>query len=145
VRKINRSRILKIMEHESSNYWFNGENADTRLREETIFPEYIASTEYYYKLFAEALAYEFGNFEELHLLTSNEEILREKNKLLIPLYMQLRTSITAYKRDEAQQEVQRHSFEKERLRASKQLGETQLQDLLAKEEARSQARLREIE
>lgn len=23
VRKINRSRILKIMEHESTNYWFN--------------------------------------------------------------------------------------------------------------------------
>ncbi len=129
------------MEHESSNYWFNKENVDTRLREETIFPEYIASTEYYYKLFAEALAYEFGNFEELHLLTSNEEILKEKNKLLIPLYLQLRTAITNYKRDETQQEVQRHSFEMERLRASKQLGEEQLKDLLAKDELRSQTRL----
>lgn len=44
---------------------------DTRLKEETIFPEYIASSEYYYKLFAEALAYEFGDFNEVHLFTSN--------------------------------------------------------------------------
>ncbi len=45
------------MEHESSNYWFNSENVDERLTDETIFPEYIASTEYYYKLFGESLAY----------------------------------------------------------------------------------------
>lgn len=44
VRKINRSRILKIMEHESANYWFNEENVETRLKEESLFPEYIASS-----------------------------------------------------------------------------------------------------
>ena len=81
----------------------------------------------------------------MHLLTSNEEILREKNKLLIPLYLQLRTAITNYKRDETQQEIQRHSYEMERLRDIKQLDEVQLKDLLTKEEARSQAKLREIE
>jgi hypothetical protein len=33
VRKINRSRILKIMEHESLHYWFNADNVETRLKE----------------------------------------------------------------------------------------------------------------
>lgn len=83
---------------------------DTRLKEETIFPEYIASSEYYYKLFAEALAYEFGDFNEVHLFTSNEEIIREKNKQLIPLYLELRNQITAYKRNELGEELQRHAF-----------------------------------
>lgn len=68
--------------------------------------------------------------------------MREKNKLLIPLYLQLRTAITNYKRDETQQEIQRHSYEMERLRGSKLLDEAQLKDLLAKEEERSQAKLR---
>lgn len=76
IKRINRRRILKIMEHESSSFWFNAENVETRLKEESIFPEYIASTEYYYKLFAEALAYELGDFEELHQVTSNEEIIK---------------------------------------------------------------------
>ena len=44
VRKINRNRILKIMEHESNHFWFTDKNVDSRLKEETIFPEYIAST-----------------------------------------------------------------------------------------------------
>ena len=60
------------MEHESSNYWFNSQNADTRLQEETVFPEYVASSEYYYKLFAEALAYELGDLQQVHRMTSNE-------------------------------------------------------------------------
>lgn len=80
----------------------------------------------------------------MHLLTSNEEILREKNKLLIPLYLQLRTSITNYKRDETKQEIQRLSYEMERLRSSKLIEKAQLKGLLDKEEARSQAKLREI-
>lgn len=37
VRKINRNRILKIMEHESNNFWFTDKNVDSRLKEETIF------------------------------------------------------------------------------------------------------------
>ncbi len=32
------------MEHESHNFWFTDKNVDSRLKEETIFPEYIAST-----------------------------------------------------------------------------------------------------
>lgn len=88
------------MEHESSNYWFNSDNVEHKLKEETIFPEFIASSEYYYKLFAEALAYEVGNFDELHTVTSSEEVIREKNKVMIPLYLTLRNKIEAYKKDE---------------------------------------------
>lgn len=87
------------MEHESNHYWFNTENVDTRLKESTIFPEWIASSEYYYRLFAEAMAYELGDFHELHMVTSNEEIIRQKNKYLIPLYLTLRNKISEYLRD----------------------------------------------
>ena len=65
----------------------------------------------FYKIPKNCTNAEFGNFEELHLLTSNEEIIKEKNKLLIPLYLQLRNQITEYKRNEAKQEIQRHGFE----------------------------------
>ena len=98
------------MEHESNNFWFTDKNVDSRLKEETIFPEYIASTQYYYRLFAEALAYEMGDFKELHLVSSNEEIIREKNKLLIPLYVELKNKISNYKRDEIKDQVRRSSL-----------------------------------
>lgn len=99
LRKLNRRRIIKIMSHESENYWFNEENADERLDSEVIFPEYIASTEYYHRLHAEALAYENFDYDLLDKVTSNEEAVKEKNKMLIPLFAALRQKIIAFKDD----------------------------------------------
>lgn len=132
MKKINRSRILKIMEHESNHYWFNSENVEERLREETLFPEYIASSEYYYKLFAEALAYEMGDFEEVHRMSSNEEIIKEKNKYLIPLYLQLRGKIAAYKRDEIKVETLKNKIAVEKIQSSG-LSEAEQQAKIEKE------------
>lgn len=98
VKTINRQRIIKIMQHESTHFWLHPQHAEQRITEDTLFPEFVASSEYYYKLFAEALAYELGDFQQLHRVTSNEEIIREKNKYLIPLFLQLRTLITTFKR-----------------------------------------------
>jgi hypothetical protein len=59
--------------------------------------------------------------------------------------MNLRNSITSYKRNEIKEEVQRHSFEIERLKSSKQLNEAQLKELIAKENIKSELRIKEIE
>lgn len=144
VRRINRSRILKIMEHESTHYWFNADNVDERLGEETIFPEYVASTEYYYKLFAEALAYEVGDFEELHMVTSNEEIIKEKNKRLIPLYLDLRGQIAEYKRDPIKEEHERHASTLERIQSIKSSPEER-ESRVSAEKERHEQRLKEEE
>ena len=45
------------------------------------------------------------------MVSSNEEIIIEKNKHLIPLYLTLRGKIKAYKRDEAKEAVQKNTFE----------------------------------
>jgi len=100
IKKINRHRIIKIMEHESENFWFNSENANTRLQNETIFPEYIASTEYYYRLHAEALAYEKGELDMVSLYASTEYGIKEKNKILMPIYADLTRLISQYKRSD---------------------------------------------
>lgn len=72
------------------------------MTESLIFPEYIAATEYYHKLHAEALAYENYDMNLLHKLSSNEETLKEKNKYLIPLFVEIRKSIVKFKKDSAQ-------------------------------------------
>jgi hypothetical protein len=59
--------------------------------------------------------------------------------------MNLRNSITSYKRNEIKEEAQRHSFEIERLKSSKQLNEAQLKELIAKENIKSELRIKEIE
>jgi hypothetical protein len=46
----------------------------------------------------------------LHMVSSNEEIIREKNKLLIPLYVELKNKISNYKRDEIKDEIRRISL-----------------------------------
>jgi hypothetical protein len=69
-------------------------------------------------LFAEALAYEMGDFEEVHQMSSNEEIIKEKNKYLIPLYLQLRGKIAAYKRDEVNVETLKNKIAVEKIQSS---------------------------
>ena len=92
----------------------------------------MASTEYYYKLFAEALSYEVGDFEQLHIVTSNEEIIREKNKHLIPIYLRLRNQIANYKREPLTEEKQRHAFQVERISNSNNPAK-KIQQLLSEE------------
>lgn len=132
------------MEHESSHYWFSHDNVDTRLQEESIFPEFVASSEYYFKLFAEALAYELGNFQELHLLSSSEEIIKEKNKYLIPLYLTLRNQIAAYRRDEVKALTEKHSFELNLVRNNSALSAAEAQQIEAKLNEGLQEKLREV-
>ena len=58
-----------------------------------IFPEYVASTEYYHRLHTEALVYENYDFNMLHRVRSNEEVIKEKNKQLIPVFNQIKLKI----------------------------------------------------
>lgn len=44
LKRMNRERIKKIMTFESENYWYNSDNAQERLTDEVIFPQYVAST-----------------------------------------------------------------------------------------------------
>ena len=96
---MNRERIKKIMTFESENYWYTSENANERLTDGIIFPEYVASTEYYHRLHAEALVYENYDFNMLHRVRSNEEVIKEKNKLLIPIFNSIKIKIKEYKTD----------------------------------------------
>lgn len=145
IKKINRSRIIKIMEHESSNYWFNADNVDERLQDETIFPEYIASSEYYYKMYAEALAYETGDFQELHAVSSNEEMIREKNKFLIPLFLALRNKISNFKKDEVKEAKQKNIFELNLVKTNPNLTPEQVEELRNKLNANLQKQLEDLE
>jgi|JI61114C2RNA_FD_contig_51_1535614_length_1219_multi_3_in_0_out_0_2 predicted ATPase with chaperone activity len=62
LKKLNRDRILKILNYESENFWFNEQNLEERLVDTTIFPEEVGSTEYYHKLTEQSLAYENLDF-----------------------------------------------------------------------------------
>lgn len=86
LKKLNRDRILKILAHESENYWFNEDNLEERLVDNTIFPEEVGSTEYYHKLTEQSLAYESFDFERLEDIDSDEAAIKHKNKTLVPLY-----------------------------------------------------------
>ena len=52
-----------------------------------------------------------GNFQEVHLLSSNEEIIREKNKYLIPLYLTLRNKIAVFRKNEISELEQKYLFD----------------------------------
>jgi hypothetical protein len=89
VKKINRNRIKKILEYESSNYWLSEENVDNRVANHMIFPPYVGSTEYYHKMYAEAIAYENFDLRLIEQLGNTEGAVVEKNKILIPLYKEI--------------------------------------------------------
>lgn len=89
VKKINRDRIKKILEFESSQTWLHGDKINEQIISEWVLPKYIGSTEYYHKLHTQALAYDQLNLDLLHKLSSDEEAIEYKNKLLIPIYKEL--------------------------------------------------------
>lgn len=86
IKKLNRIRIKKILEYESQNYWLHEENINEKSISQNVLPEYIGSTEYYHKLHSEAIAYDSLDFDMLHRVSSNEDTVKEKNRLLIPIY-----------------------------------------------------------
>lgn len=49
----------------------------------------MGSTEYYYRLTEQALAYDDMNFERLEELDNDEKVTRYKNRYLVPLYSQV--------------------------------------------------------
>ena len=65
VKSLNRERIKKIISHEAQEYWFSGEKIKHRLDSNLFFPPYLGSTDYYHKLYSEAMLYEMLDFESL--------------------------------------------------------------------------------
>lgn len=51
----------------------------------------------------------------MHRVTSTEDIIREKNKMLIPIFLELRGKIASFKRDEEKEQHQKYLIEKERI------------------------------
>lgn len=88
---MNRDRILKILKYESENFWFNEENMESRLTENSIFPEELGSTEYYQHLARQSLSYEDMDFEGMEKVMNDEKATTYKNRLLIPLFNQVVT------------------------------------------------------
>lgn len=80
-------------------------------------------------MFAEALAYELGDFNELHMVSSNEEIIREKNKYLIPIYLKLRNKIKEFKRDDEKEARQKASFDINLIRDNAKLSPEEAKEL----------------
>lgn len=70
---------------------------EERLIETTIFPEEVGSTEYYYRLTEQALAYDEMNFEKLEELDNDEKTTRFKNRYLVPLFSQVVTILKQVK------------------------------------------------
>jgi hypothetical protein len=99
LKRINRERIKKIMTFESENYWYNADNVEERLTDEVIFPDYLANTEFYHRLHSEALVYENFDFQMLHRVRSNEEVIKQKNKVMIPIFNSIKMKIKEYKTD----------------------------------------------
>lgn len=100
MKKMNRDRILKILNYESEHYWFTPENIEERLLEESIQPEFAGSTEHYQLLTQQALAYERLDFDNLEVLQSDEHTMRFKNRLLIPIYNEIINLVKAVKSNE---------------------------------------------
>ena len=89
IKKLNRDRIKKILQYESANFWLQNDNLTQKVIAERVLPEYIGSTEYYHKLHSEAIAYDELDFDLLHKLSSNEESVKFKNQMLIPIYKEV--------------------------------------------------------
>lgn len=85
-----------------------------------------------------------GDFKELHLVSSNEEIIREKNKLLIPLYVELKNKISNYKRDEFKDEIRRSSLEIEKITKDKGLTPEEIVDHVNRAKNASEAKIKEL-
>lgn len=115
------------------------------MKEETLFPEYVASSEYYYRLFAEALAYELGDFHELHLVTSSEEIIRQKNKYLIPLYLTLRNKISNYSRNPEQEVRSKMAYEINLVKNNSHYSPKEGEELTQKIQAEYSAKIKQIQ
>ncbi len=86
-----------------------------------------------------------GDFKELHLVSSNEEIIREKNKLLIPLYVELKNKISNYKRDEFKDEIRRSSLEIEKITEDKGLTPEEIVDHVNRAKNASEAKIKELQ
>ncbi len=91
-----------------------------------IFPEYIASTEFYHKLHAEALAYTEIDLKLLDKITNTEAILGQKNKKLIPLFLEVRKRITTLKQT-YQQIINNKYIQLEKDLLTQNLSDTELQ------------------
>lgn len=85
-----------------------------------------------------------GDFKELHMVSSNEEIIREKNKLLIPLYVELKNKISNYKRDEIKDEVRRSSLQIEKITNNKALTPEQITEEVSKAKAASEVKIQKL-
>ena len=65
IKKLNRERIKKIISYESEKYWFTGEKIKSRLDSNLFFPPYVASTDYYHKLYSETVLYQMLDFKSM--------------------------------------------------------------------------------
>ena len=130
------------MTFESENYWYNGDNVEERLSDDVIFPQYVASTEYYHRLHTEALVYENYDFNMLHRVRSNEEVIKEKNRQLIPIFNQLKLKVKEYKTDKEKEISYLHQIALDKV-AQLNISDVEKNKLVAEENAQYEKKIAE--
>lgn len=77
-----------------SQYWFNLDNLEHRMKDEMLIPNMIYDkTDYYVRLQEQSMLLDNGDYQKLDEGINSKESLKFKNKRLIPLFSEIKSLI----------------------------------------------------
>ena len=78
--------------------------------------------------------YEGYDFNMLHRFRSNEEVIKEKNKILIPVFNSIKLKIKEYKTDKQKEIAYLHQIALDRIASLKNVGDNESSRLVEQEQ-----------